>query len=321
MRPQPNLRAARTAAAAALAATGIAAAMPHPAAGAATASPSAVPAVGISLSDSTLRAGDSVRVAGRTSARQGGRTIALEFRRAGRGWRTAAVTRVGRDGRFRFAVRARHSGSLRAVLRAAVASDGPTAGTAIRSRARGVSVSAAVLRPARDVGVHHGRRAVLSGVLAPRTPGRAVTLEQHRHGTWSRVARATTDARGVFRFRFTPKEVGSWPLRVRFGGDRANAGTVRRVGRLNSFRSSLASWYGAYGGAVACGGTLGYNEMGVAHKWLPCGTRLTIRYHGRTVQAKVIDRGPYAGGREFDLSGAVARKLGFGGVGLIEVTR
>ncbi|MFN8131518.1 MAG: septal ring lytic transglycosylase RlpA family protein [Solirubrobacteraceae bacterium] len=153
-----------------------------------------------------------------------------------------------------------------------------------------------MLRPARDVGVHHGRRAVLSGVLAPRTPGRAVTLEQHRHGTWSRVARATTDARGVFRFRFTPKEVGSWPLRVRFGGDRANAGTVRRVGRLNSFRSSLASWYGAYGGAVACGGTLGYNEMGVAHKWLPCGTRLTIRYHGRTVQAKVIDRGPYAGG-------------------------
>jgi rare lipoprotein A (peptidoglycan hydrolase) len=34
----------------------------------------------------------------------------------------------------------------------------------------------------------------------------------------------------------------------------------------------------------------------------------------------VRDRGPYVGGREFDLAGAVARKLGFNGVGRIYVS-
>jgi peptidoglycan lytic transglycosylase len=59
----------------------------------------------------------------------------------------------------------------------------------------------------------------------------------------------------------------------------------------------------------------------VANKSLPCGTKLTIRYRGRTVKAVVRDRGPYVGGREFDLAGAVARRLGFDGVGQIWVTK
>jgi rare lipoprotein A (peptidoglycan hydrolase) len=59
--------------------------------------------------------------------------------------------------------------------------------------------------------------------------------------------------------------------------------------------------------------------MVVAHKSLPCGTKVTISYRGRTAQAVVRDRGPYVGGREFDLAGAVARKLGFNGVGTIYV--
>jgi rare lipoprotein A len=31
----------------------------------------------------------------------------------------------------------------------------------------------------------------------------------------------------------------------------------------------------------------------------------------------VIDRGPYSGAREWDLTGATARRLGFGGVGVV----
>jgi rare lipoprotein A len=46
-----------------------------------------------------------------------------------------------------------------------------------------------------------------------------------------------------------------------------------------------------------------------------------IRYRGRTVLATVRDRGPYVGGREYDLAGAVARRLGFHGVGRVWVTR
>jgi len=82
-----------------------------------------------------------------------------------------------------------------------------------------------------------------------------------------------------------------------------------------------ASWYGPglYGNEMACGGKLTRNTFGVAHKSLPCGTKVTIRYRGRTADAVVRDRGPYVGGREFDLAGAVARKLGFNGVGTIYV--
>ena len=53
---------------------------------------------------------------------------------------------------------------------------------------------------------------------------------------------------------------------------------------------------------LACGGRLGAGTIGVAHKTLPCGTRLTLRHRGRTVRVRVIDRGPFVGGREFDLS-------------------
>jgi rare lipoprotein A (peptidoglycan hydrolase) len=35
----------------------------------------------------------------------------------------------------------------------------------------------------------------------------------------------------------------------------------------------------------------------------------------------VIDRGPYVGAREYDLTGATARKLGFRGHGTILTTR
>jgi rare lipoprotein A (peptidoglycan hydrolase) len=36
---------------------------------------------------------------------------------------------------------------------------------------------------------------------------------------------------------------------------------------------------------------------------------------------RVIDRGPYVGGREYDLTAAAARKLGFSGHGPIQATR
>ena len=48
---------------------------------------------------------------------------------------------------------------------------------------------------------------------------------------------------------------------------------------------------------------------------------VTFRYGSREVTVPVIDRGPYAGGREWDLTGATARALGFGGVGVVWSTR
>lgn len=64
------------------------------------------------------------------------------------------------------------------------------------------------------------------------------------------------------------------------------------------------------GGRVAC---KGYWPGGyvVAHKYLPCGTRVRFLYRGRKVTARVWDRGPFVAGREFDLDVKVQRALGF----------
>jgi rare lipoprotein A (peptidoglycan hydrolase) len=57
--------------------------------------------------------------------------------------------------------------------------------------------------------------------------------------------------------------------------------------------------------------------MGVANKTLPCGTVVFLRYQGHKVRVSVIDRGPYVAGREFDLTEATKRALGFGDTGEI----
>lgn len=69
---------------------------------------------------------------------------------------------------------------------------------------------------------------------------------------------------------------------------------------------SNISWYGPglYGHGGACGipGGLQKDTVGVAHRTLPCGTKVTFRYQGRTVVARVIDRGPYVAGRTWDMT-------------------
>ena len=81
--------------------------------------------------------------------------------------------------------------------------------------------------------------------------------------------------------------------------------------RITVFRRAVASYYGPglYGGALACGGSLSPGTMGVAHKTLPCGTKVTLRYHGRSVTVRVIDRGPYVAGRDYDLTAATKQRL------------
>jgi rare lipoprotein A (peptidoglycan hydrolase) len=84
-----------------------------------------------------------------------------------------------------------------------------------------------------------------------------------------------------------------------------------------SMDRAAATWYGPgfYGNRTACGKTLRTTTIGVAHRTLPCGTKVTFAYHGRYLVAPVIDRGPYSGGYTFDLTGAAAEALGFSGSG------
>lgn len=80
---------------------------------------------------------------------------------------------------------------------------------------------------------------------------------------------------------------------------------------------SVASVFTDYGLGLACGGVLGRDQLGVAHKTAPCGTLITFTYAGRSLTVPVIDRGPYIVGREWDLTGATAAALGFPGLGQI----
>jgi rare lipoprotein A len=89
------------------------------------------------------------------------------------------------------------------------------------------------------------------------------------------------------------------------------------------YRPASSSWYGPgfYGNRTACGQTLTTSTLGVAHRSMPCGTRLRLRHRGRTVVVRVIDRGPYVAGRELDLTYATKRRLGFGDVGTVLMSR
>jgi rare lipoprotein A (peptidoglycan hydrolase) len=81
---------------------------------------------------------------------------------------------------------------------------------------------------------------------------------------------------------------------------------------------SVASVFRDYGLGLACGGVLGRDQLGVAHKTAPCGTMIAFTYGGRTLTVPVIDRGPYIAGREWDLTGAAAEVLAFPGLGQIQ---
>jgi hypothetical protein len=80
------------------------------------------------------------------------------------------------------------------------------------------------------------------------------------------------------------------------------------------------SWYGPgfIGNGTACGQTLTRSLVGVAHRTLPCGTLITFRYDGQTVTMPVVDRGPYVGGRIFDLTYGACKALGHCFTGPIE---
>lgn len=82
-----------------------------------------------------------------------------------------------------------------------------------------------------------------------------------------------------------------------------------------------ATWYGPgfYGNKTACGQTLKRKTVGVAHKTLPCGSRVTVKYKGRFLRTRVIDRGPYAHGAHWDLTNGARKALGFEGTGDIRV--
>jgi hypothetical protein len=86
-----------------------------------------------------------------------------------------------------------------------------------------------------------------------------------------------------------------------------------RKALVRTMPKQKATWYGPgfFGNRTACGKTLRRSTVGVAHKRLPCGTKVVVRYKGSYVRTKVVDSGPYAYGAKWDLTQKTARLLGF----------
>lgn len=74
-----------------------------------------------------------------------------------------------------------------------------------------------------------------------------------------------------------------------------------------------ASFYGPgfHGKETASGEAFNQNELTAAHPKLPLGSEVEVKNleNGKTVTVEINDRGPYAKGRDIDLSKAAAKKL------------
>jgi rare lipoprotein A (peptidoglycan hydrolase) len=82
--------------------------------------------------------------------------------------------------------------------------------------------------------------------------------------------------------------------------------------------SAAGTWYTALAAPYvpsakqprgACGVKIDVGVVGVAHPVLPCGVKLYVQFHGKTVLTHVVDRGHTVPGREFDLTEALAKLL------------
>jgi hypothetical protein len=99
----------------------------------------------------------------------------------------------------------------------------------------------------------------------------------------------------------------------------ARLSATQREARVGSIRKNTwrkddnVSWYGPgfYGKRTACGQAMTESLVGVAHRSLPCGTRITFRNpdNGRVVTAPVVDRGPFVADRDWDLTGGLCQRL------------
>ena len=171
---------------------------------------------------------------------------------------------------------------------AAAASDGGTSGNAgggatyYSTPSSGGEISLKVAS-----GAWLGRAIRIRGRSAD-LAGRTVAIERrrsHRSG-WVPVASVPVDGDGRFATRWTPGSAGRHQLRAVPAGASsasADARAASAVRRVIVYGQVTSTWYGPgfYGNRTACGQRLTRSTLGVAHRTLPCGTKVALRVNGR----------------------------------------
>lgn len=95
------------------------------------------------------------------------------------------------------------------------------------------------------------------------------------------------------------------------------------IARVGDVEEGVATWYGhPYHGRRASNGEIyDMDKLTAAHRTLPFGTivRVVNLANDRSVDVRIIDRGPFVNGRIIDLSRAAARQIGMIGTGMARV--
>jgi rare lipoprotein A len=93
--------------------------------------------------------------------------------------------------------------------------------------------------------------------------------------------------------------------------------------QIRSGETGLASWYGhPYHGRAASNGEIyDMEKLTAAHRTLPLGTlvHVTNLANNKSVDVRIIDRGPFIDGRVIDLSHAAAQAIDLIGPGIAQV--
>lgn len=160
-------------------------------------------------------------------------------------------------------------------------------------------------------GAFAGRKAVVNGHIDNFSGNVSVTARRGKKGDYLPVGTTTADASGDFSIEWTPPKSGLYSFRIAPVGEVSTASSSTQ-GSLAVYRRQKATWYGPgfYGNRTACGIKLTKRTLGVAHKTLPCGTRVEFFLRGKRITVPVIDRGPYANGATWDLTLKSMRQLG-----------
>jgi len=322
MRPRRTLRKTRPVQ---LAAGALMLAVPAAGAAVITAAPAdAQSALQIELSSSHLGYGSDLRVSGTAPSGTAGEAVELQYAAAGSpSWQPLQSTTIGNDGRFEFVAAIGKSGLVRAVATPSTRRYAQSTASALLTLAGTAAAgelsdpSAVMVVPKfdllRSVDVLAGSSIRIAGKLLPAVPGRDIRLQERTSRGWRTIESDPTGPSGRFVFSYHESNrdgAGGQQLRVQFRGDSLNTGSATSAGRATVFEQRVASWY-EDAGSTACGFHAG---LGVANKQLPCGTKVKFRYGARTVTAVIDDRGPYVGGRTWDLNQNTAAALGFSGV-------
>ncbi|MBJ7459932.1 MAG: hypothetical protein JHD02_12125 [Thermoleophilaceae bacterium] len=160
-------------------------------------------------------------------------------------------------------------------------------------------------------GAFVGKPAELNGHLAGATGTISITAKRGK-ADWLPIGTAEADAYGDFTFTWTPPKHGRYNFRFAEPGATAASDDAPPQGTVSVYRRQKATWYGPgfYGSRTACGQKLTRRTLGVAHKTLPCGTRVEFFLRGKRITLPVIDRGPYANGATWDLTLTAMKRLG-----------